>query len=450
MDEPRPVDGVRPLARAFWWLGFLALIGAAVSAVLLWPARAPEGLWPWPAPGFFRAARVVHANLAATMWPLALAATMWTLLGSTRWLAMGWAGIAGMGAGAALLAATPFLPGVAGVHAGYVPVADHGAFRLATALVAGGFLLVALRALATVRPRPWLGDPLRLGAWLAALAGAMAMAAFGWSWLRIPVIEERIYFDVLYWGGGHVLQFQHALLAAVAWAWVGAAAGAHAAATPRARSAMFVVAALPLLGVPVIYLGADAGTLVHMEAFARLMVWGHAYMLPLVVVALVAAWRLRGRWTEPAVAAMIVSLGLFGAGGAVGYAVGGGTAVLVAHAHAMGAAVSLAFMGLAFVLLPRLGYAAACGGAAAAAPWLFGGGQVLLATGLAWAGHHGLSRKADDVAQALSGSAQAAGVGLAALGGALALAGLALFFAAALRAMEPTPAAAAPSSGPRS
>jgi cytochrome c oxidase subunit 1 len=37
---------------------------------------------------------------------------------------------------------------------------------------------------------------------------------------RAPEIEDKLYFEVLFWGGGHTLQFQHALLMVVAWLWM--------------------------------------------------------------------------------------------------------------------------------------------------------------------------------------------------------------------------------------
>jgi len=63
------------------------------------------------------------------------------------------------------------------------------------------------------------------GAFLGAVAAFLALAAFVWSWLVVPRIEEKIYFEVLFWGGGHTLQFQHALLMVVAWLWIAAHLG---------------------------------------------------------------------------------------------------------------------------------------------------------------------------------------------------------------------------------
>jgi hypothetical protein len=41
----------------------------------------------------------------------------------------------------------------------------------------------------------------------------------------MPEIEAKLYFEVLFWGGGHTLQFQHAMLMVVAWLWIAATLG---------------------------------------------------------------------------------------------------------------------------------------------------------------------------------------------------------------------------------
>jgi len=93
-----------------------------------------------------------------------------------------------------------------------------------------------------------------------------------------------IYYEVLFWGGGHALQFQHALLMVVAWLWIAEQLGRRLRVSARALSVLFLVAALPLLAVPAIYLLVPVGSLPHMELFAKLMLWGHPYMGPLILL----------------------------------------------------------------------------------------------------------------------------------------------------------------------
>ena len=97
-------------------------------------------------------------------------------------------------------------------------------------------------------------------------------------WWMVPRIEEEIYYEVVFWGGGHILQFQHAILMVVAWLWIAMHLGKPLVVSPRALAALFFVASLPLFAVPLMYLMVPPGSLPHMELFAQLMKWGHPYI----------------------------------------------------------------------------------------------------------------------------------------------------------------------------
>lgn len=59
---------------------------------------------------------------------------------------------------------------------------------------------------------------LQVGTRLAALTTAVAIAAFIASLAGMPGnIQGQAYFEFLFWGSGHVIQFTHTLLMMVAW-----------------------------------------------------------------------------------------------------------------------------------------------------------------------------------------------------------------------------------------
>ena len=61
----------------------------------------------------------------------------------------------------------------------------------------------------------------------ALVSAALALLAFAWSWAKVPAtLDGKAYYEVLFWGGGHVLQFTWTLLMLVAWLWLAEAAGA--------------------------------------------------------------------------------------------------------------------------------------------------------------------------------------------------------------------------------
>jgi cytochrome c oxidase subunit I len=93
--------------------------------------------------------------------------------------------------------------------------------------------------------------------------------------------------------------------------------------------------------------------------------------------------------------ALLASFVLFIIGGAFGVAINGPNVRIPAHYHGSIVAVTLALMGLAYYLLPKLGGADVSGWRLARwQPWLYGIGQILHITGLAVSGGYGVLRKA--------------------------------------------------------
>ena len=424
------------LARAWLWLGIMALIGSGLLAILLVLSRTPGIQDVFPLKNFFRAALVVHVDLSVAVWFMAFAAVIWSALGRGGLAWLGWAGLGLAALGTALMTVSPFLPGAEPVLNNYIPVLQQPFFHASLWICGAGFGLAVLRALLTTWPRPAFGAPLQTGAFLGAVAAFLALAAFLWSFIvvpRAPEIEDKLYFEVLFWGGGHTLQFQHALLMVVAWLWVAAALGKGMDDAPRALSVMFWIAALPLLAVPAIYLTIPAGELPHMQLFAKLMIWGHPYMAPLILVGLLALWGVRGVPASGAKSAFVASFLLFAVGGVLGYMIQGVNVVIPAHYHGSTVGVTLAFMGLAYVLLPRLGHGEVDGAMARWQPYVYGGGQLIHILGLAWSGGYGVQRKVAGAEQALTTLPQKIGMGMMGAGGLIAVIGGIMFVLVCLK-----------------
>jgi len=431
-----PSGTPRQLARAWLWLGLIALIGSGLLAILLVFSRTPGIQDVFPLKDFFRSALIVHVDLSVAVWFMAFATVLWSAAGRSGgglagriavWLAV---------AGTVLMTVSPFFPDAQPLLNNYIPVLQQPVFYASLWLCAAGFGLAVLRALLTTWPARPFADPLRLGVFIGAVAGAFAFIAFLWSWFTVPAGDGQTYFEMVFWGGGHVLQYQHALLMAVAWLWIAEHLGAKPVATPRVLSVLFIVAALPLLAVPVIYLGWPADSPLHMAYFAKLMEWGHPYMGPLILVALAGLWQLRGV-AHPAKSAFVASFVLFAAGGVLGYMIRGVNVVIPAHYHGAIVGVTLAFMGLAYALLPQLGFRAVEGRMARLQPYIYGGGQLMHVLGLAWSGGYGVQRKVAGAEQMLTTLPQKIGMGMMGLGGLIAIIGGLLFVVVCLKSMWP-------------
>ncbi|MEF8719166.1 MAG: cytochrome C oxidase subunit I [Candidatus Accumulibacter necessarius] len=424
------------LARAWLWLGVMALIGSGLLAVLLVLSRTPGIQDVFPLKDMFRAALVVHVDLSVAVWFMAFAAVIWSAVGGSGLAWLGWSGFGLAALGTALMTVSPFFPGADPVLNNYIPVLEQPLFFASLWIFGVGVSLAVLRALLTTWPRRLLAEPLRLGAFLGAVAAFLSLAAFFWSWWMVPWVEGVIYYEVLFWGGGHTLQFQHALLMVVAWLWMAAHLDRPSIATARAVSFLFLVAAVPLLVVPAIYLLVPVGSLPHVELFAKLMIWGHPYMAPLVILGALSLWGLRGVPAAPAKSAFVASFVLFALGGVLGYLIHGANVVIPAHYHGSTVGVTLAFMGLAYVLLPTLGFGRADSRMAIWQPYVYGAGQLIHVLGLAWSGGYGVQRKVAGADQFLTTLPQKVGMGMMGLGGLIAVIGGLMFVVVCLKAMS--------------
>ncbi len=439
----------RGLARAWLKLALAALIGSGLFSVLLVLARTP-GVNAWlPAGDFFRIALVVHVDLSVGVWFVAMAGLLWSLnMRAPRGalvLALARLPLVLCAAGALGMALAAFVDPGQPVMANYIPMLDSGTFRASLAVFGAGTLALVLLTLVRARAvgaAPDGASALRFGLHASVVATAVALLAFGWSLAVVPIeLPARTYYEVLWWGGGHALQFTWTLLMLVAWLALAQACGARLPLSPRVVMLMFAVALASVFITPLAYLMHDVSTVEHRDMHTWGMRFGGGVaIVPLVLavgVALVAARACTLAPTQrPLRAALIASMGLFVAGGLIGLTIGGANVKIPAHYHGCIVGVTLALMGLAYHLLPALGYAPVQGCMAVLQPWLYGGGQLLHIVGLVWSGGYGVQRKVAGTEQALRSTAEVAGMGLMGLGGLLAIAGGLLFVIVLWRAMR--------------
>ncbi len=444
---PVPTDARRALARGWLWLGLAALVGSGLFSVLLVLSRTPGLNRLLPVADFFRVALVVHVDLSVLVWFIALAGLLWSLNGSPRRLGWGWAALGLCGAGAALMALAPFLGSGAAVMANYIPLLDGAPFIAGLLVFGAGVGVLVLRGLFAA---PKIGTSidaagaLRFGLNASVVATAVALLAFGWSFAVLPrTLEGRAYYEILFWGGGHALQFTWTLLMLVAWLWLAGACGARLPLSPRLALGLLALALASVFVTPYAYLAHDIASVEHRQLHTWAMRLGGG--LAILPVGLAVGVGLHGAAAtdpsqRPLRAALLASMLLFASGGLIGVFIAGSNVRIPAHYHGCIVGVTLALMGLVYRLLPALGYRAPGGRLATLQPVLYGAGQLMHILGLVWSGGYGVQRKVAGAEQVLRSGAEIAGMGLMGLGGLVAIVGGLLFVVVVARALrQPLP-----------
>ena len=439
---PVPGDMRKRLAAGWLLLALAALVGSGLFSVLLVLARTPGLQQMFPVADFFRVALVVHVDLSVLVWFAAFAGMLWTLNSRPRFAALAVAALVLAAIGAIVMAAAPFLGRGRPIMSNYVPVLDGGVFLCGLTLFGAGFaLLIARSLLAPARIGAGLDGEgaLRFGLNASVAAAAIALIALAWSWAGVPAeLSGKPYYELLFWGAGHAIQFTWTLLMLVAWLWLATLIGAPLPLSPRLAVLLFAIALVSVFAVPAIYLAWDVGSIEHQRLHTWLMRFGGGLaILPIGLAVLIGLARASPGTaaTRPLQAALVCSLALFALGGLIGFLIRGSDVRIPAHYHGSIVGVTLALMGLAYALLPRLGFGTPKGRLAVLQPYLYGGGQLAHIVGLVWSGGYGVQRKVAGSEQVLKSAQEVFGMGLMGLGGLVAVGGGVLFLIVVFRAL---------------
>ena len=396
------------------WLGLAvgSLVVAGLFAAVAAFARTPMVYRLFSA-GAFQLALVGHVTFAFTVWFVAFSGALWVYVAwragfplSARW---SWAGLGVATAGSALLG----VPAVTGVGkpylSDYVPAIDHPLFWAGLALTGLGVGVQAMAYLVAYGRGRRLARSAResgrtdVPEALAMALGALAMLlALGVAALSIARLSAELPFGyrlrALFWGPGHLLQFLHVSGTMAAWL-VATAVAVGVAPPPRRVVRASVWGLLPfLLATAALYLAYVPEALLRNHLVTIGTFWGVGAGAVPIGLMLAAAWRGRGvpgrlPWGSPVFSGTALSLLLFAAGGVLGVVGFNQDTRVPAHYHGMVGSVTLAYMGLAPLLLEISGRRLWSARVARWQPYLYGLGLLGIMAGMHWAGGQGAPRK---------------------------------------------------------
>jgi hypothetical protein len=431
------------IARGWLWLGLFALIGSGVLSIVLVLSRAPQFQNLMPTGDFFRVALVVHVDLSVLVWFVSLGGILWTLAGKARALGLNRAALGVCALGTLLMTVSPFVGRGGPVMANYIPVLEDPVFLCGLVVFGAGAVLLVAASLAAASgwraPRSG-AEALQTGLALGLVPAVIALLAFAASWLTQPAgLDGKAYYEILFWGGGHALQFIWTLFMLVAWLWLASACAGGVPMSPRIALACFGLATVCALAIPLAYLLWPAHAVEHRNLLTFAMGLGGG--LPILPVALAALLALRAGppvtdAARPLRAALLSSIALFCFGGAIGFTIAGSNVKIPAHYHGCIVGVTLALMGLVYLLLPRLGYGLPARKWASFSSYCYAVGQAMHIGGLMWSGGYGVQRKVAGAEQALRSTSEIAAMGIMGLGGLIAIVGGIVFVLVVIGAMR--------------
>ncbi len=435
-------DTRRECAVRWMWLSVLSLLGAGVFSVLLVLARTPMIGERLPFVDFFHTALVIHVDLSVLVWILAFAGVLWSLAARPGFVFLNRLVFAVISVATLLLVAGAFVPDAAPIMANYIPVLDNVLFKSGLVLFGLGIGAQVLTAMTITPPvglvvsRPGV---IRFGLNCAAISVLMALLAFIWSWIALPSeFTADVYYELLFWGGGHVLQYTYTLLMMVCWLWLASVSRIDFLMSERVVLLLFIAGLFSVFLAPIIYYAYDVTDPAHRQMFTWLMSFGGSlatFPLGLALYIGLVQKRPEGDRDRCAHSALMSSLLLFACGGLIGFMITGSDVTIPAHYHGCIVGVTLALMGTAYEVVDRLGFPKVSFKWGNIQLWVYGGGQFLHILGLVWSGGYGVQRKTAGAAQGLESIEQIAGMGLMGFGGLLSAVGGFMFVVVVVRAL---------------
>jgi cytochrome c oxidase subunit 1 len=386
------------IAKKWLLLGVIALALAGLFAGLLVHGQRTHN------DALFYTSLIIHVDLSVLVWFLAIVGMLWSLFfGQTRIPYLNSAAFWCFALGTICLPLASFVGEGEALMNNYVPIITNPIFILGIALLLTGTFLGICSVLIHVFEANSGSESPETRAQLFGLSTAtlttlISFAAWLWASKSIPpIIEGEQFYELLFWGGGHVLQLTHTQILMVVWLWLASIIGLKFPIPPRAMTLIYALGVLVALCAPLGYILYDITSFEHRQFFTHLMVYGNAVAPALVILALL--WSLRNwsgykRDDRALWSALICSLVLFSIGGLIGYKIDGSTVTIPAHYHGSIVGVTLAYMGLAYYLLPYFGLAKVTHWKLALVqPILYAVGQLCWIFGMMILGGYGAARK---------------------------------------------------------
>jgi hypothetical protein len=271
-----------------------------------------------------------------------------------------------------------------------------------------------------------------------AVVLVLAALTFAITTQRItPDLGVEVYYELLFWGGGHVLQLCCSIAMISVWLILLDSALGRCPIGEKAAAILFGAMIVPWFASPIL---AMLGTWSpgYRDGFTFLMRWAIFPVLGLFLIAclrlLLVEWR-AGRIdlasiADPRISGFLTSVLLTVLGFALGAGIRGSNTMIPAHYHASIGGITAAFMTVTYLMLRAFGFSISTRRLRRTAAWqpvVYGVGQMIFASGFALAGIYGMSRKAYGAEQAGRGLGETIGLGVMGVGGLIAVIGGLLF-----------------------
>lgn len=420
------------LAKSWLIFGIVALLVSGALSVLVTGAKMPFvkpllGNLEW-----IRWFLVIHVNLATLVWftsiPVGISHWVYRYQNesedrfSTR---LGFIGLATSVLGVLLMISATPQDGVTSILSNYIPVVTHFRHDLGLIFYLLGVLLNYANLTMLLPKTKVMNDwyHIRFGLWVGAVYFILAVIALATSFYLLnptDYLHPQGYYEVLMWGGGHMLQHSSTVFLVSFCAYLARSLTEDENVWSRQRLfPVFAGLAIPSLIAPLLFYFSPVDS-IYRQGFTQLMMWGLA---PFILYFIYGTFRQVGtkrllNIRDPRSVGLLGSFFLIVMGSLFGAFIRGPDLRVPGHYHATIGAITVIFFIIAFRTLFQNRTQPLLTGV-----WLYIVGQSLFASGMFIAGAFGIGRKTYGAEHVLDHAGQYVGFGMLGVGGVIALAG---------------------------
>lgn len=446
INQKMEQNGAR-LVYAWLFFAVSSLIFAGIFAFLVAMARTPIIQNIFPGHDYIRIALVGHVILSVVIWFLAFQGVLWTFTAtqflnagifsiSAGWLGF-WLSVAGT---VSVIIAALFGLGIP-LFINYIPVLTHPIFYIGLLLLAAGIAITLGNTFLTVW-KAWKEKTytdkfpvLTFGMLISGISVSVAIICFGLSYyfqVLAPSAKILLDFEILFWGGGHILQFANTIAMITVWLYLTNIVFKTSPIKAGYAKLLYIFYLLFIVPAPFVYFIYDTASQAYKDAFTSLMQYGLGPSTGIfalaVLITIISKSKTDGLpWKKPEFSSLVISMVVFAFGGFIALMIHGSNTKIPSHYHGVIGGVTLAFMGLTNHMLHVLKRDVYSPRLAKIQPYIYGAGQTLFVVGMFIAGSHGVQRKTFGAAQNLDDIAKIIGMAIVGIGGLIAITGGIIF-----------------------
>jgi cytochrome c oxidase subunit 1 len=372
----------------------------------------------------FNVSLMVHVNLGVLVWFLSSSAMLMQMVIKDKFLSISFTGFIASMMGTIFIIASPFMGESEPVKNDYVPILHSLTFILGISLFLSGILLQSIITILSFDQIK--RDVLKFTIYMSAMIFIVAVICFIKSAIELKAIAANRfidlleYYQLLFWGAGHILQFNYVQLIVFVWLAISLSSHIKVAFYLQWMNFLLVLSAVAIYWLyPLDSLELNDFFTSHMKYVGGILVMVIGIMVCYTFIA-----RREFMLSRLDFVTFFASSFLILSGGFIGYLISGANVTVPAHYHGVILGITVGLMGLFYKILPELGFKRVNEKLAIWQILLYTIGQFIHVVALAISGGYGVLRK--DPGTALSLKAKIF-MGAMGIGGSIALIGGVLF-----------------------